>query len=567
LWGNKKYAEVDLLLDKFKEQFGIPEIHRAVQILDSPRKCKTLTNKLAALQQRPKPPATAISNLRSQISDIKRDMVETTSLSGALSRRICRFLSTISASDLTFYALQMPKEPWQDLADVLHLKPSHLQCDWFLDVVFGKSAPPLSLYSLCKSITVNNVVEILQQDHQIPYSFLRTHVRPLPAEAKALVARYSSLDTLVWWHEEIESPEVDRIIYRRLQDGEITKLPYGKVVERLLYFRRKGVCFYNLMVPIAQKQLEEIELLLEPPVVVLGDGSFSMDVAIRTATIISSVLTVLSGAELKFFNVVTVDPPCYPTNVEEVVDVAERVVAAGMTAPAAALQPYYAKNKVVKFFVVVTDEIENNKFEDRIYFPELFLKYYQEVYPAKLIFVSFLEDPSRQGGGRMVNSVRNMGIDVLQFRLDANRPDLTKLDTLLGLLSSESSFFPQHVQTISEIFTEGGLPAALDRLNHPPSKEGKRVQVEDSDTSEEEKERKVDKDDVPDHLCCPILLSLMEDPVITPAGHSYSRKALEAAIAKTGRDPLTQEPLSLNDLRPNRSLKEAIEAYLEGKKG
>lgn len=45
----------------------------------------------------------------------------------------------------------------------------------------------------------------------------------------------------------------------------------------------------------------------------------------------------------------------------------------------------------------------------------------------------------------MVNSLRNMGIDVLQFRLDANRPDLTKLDTLLGLLSSESSYFPKQV--------------------------------------------------------------------------------------------------------------------------
>jgi STIP1 family protein 1 len=57
----------------------------------------------------------------------------------------------------------------------------------------------------------------------------------------------------------------------------------------------------------------------------------------------------------------------------------------------------------------------------------------------------------------------------------------------------------------------------------------------------------------------------MEDPVITPAGHSYERKAIEEAIQKSGRDPLTQENLQVADLRTNRSLKEAIEEYKKGK--
>jgi len=36
-----------------------------------------------------------------------------------------------------------------------------------------------------------------------------------------------------------------------------------------------------------------------------------MDIVIQTVTIIVSVLTVLTGAELKFFNVVTVELPCW----------------------------------------------------------------------------------------------------------------------------------------------------------------------------------------------------------------------------------------------------------------
>lgn len=57
----------------------------------------------------------------------------------------------------------------------------------------------------------------------------------------------------------------------------------------------------------------------------------------------------------------------------------------------------------------------------------------------------------------------------------------------------------------------------------------------------------------------------MEDPVITPAGHTYERTAIEAAIKKNGRDPMTQEALKLEDLRPNRSLREAIEDYKKGR--
>lgn len=59
-----------------------------------------------------------------------------------------------------------------------------------------------------------------------------------------------------------------------------------------------------------------------------------------------------------------------------------------------------------------------------MYFPTLFQKYYQEVFPAKIVFVSFLDNPSSKG--RMVTALEQMGIEVILFRLDGRRPDLTK---------------------------------------------------------------------------------------------------------------------------------------------
>jgi len=106
-----------------------------------------------------------------------------------------------------------------------------------------------------------------------------------------------------------------------------------------------------------------LHLALESPVAVFGDASFSMDVAIRCATIIGSVLTLLTSAELKFFHSQCFDPVVVPKNVAQVMTVATETKADGLTAPACALVDYYNQKKVVKFFVVVTDEIENEKFQ------------------------------------------------------------------------------------------------------------------------------------------------------------------------------------------------------------
>ncbi|RHY31692.1 hypothetical protein DYB32_003245 [Aphanomyces invadans] len=67
---------------------------------------------------------------------------------------------------------------------------------------------------------------------------------------------------------------------------------------------------------------------------------------------------------------------------------------------------------------------------------------------------------------------------------------------------------------------------------------------------------------VPESFLCPIGMDIMADPVTTPNGVSYERKWIEAHIARSQLDPLTREALRVNQLRPNVSLRHAIEDFL-----
>lgn len=57
---------------------------------------------------------------------------------------------------------------------------------------------------------------------------------------KAIVAGYSTIDTILWYHEELNCEEVNKIIQKRLAAGEEPTFSYGKVMERLLYCKQKS---------------------------------------------------------------------------------------------------------------------------------------------------------------------------------------------------------------------------------------------------------------------------------------------------------------------------------------
>lgn len=95
-------------------------------------------------------------------------------------------------------------------------------------------------------------------------------------------------------------------------------------------------------------------------------------------------------------------------------------------------------------------------------FAELFDKYYKEVFPARLVFVSFLPQHSE---GQMVRALKDKGYSPLQFKLDDHKPDLTKLDSLIALLSLETTDFDDEVLTTEQKIKLNGLYSVFSELN------------------------------------------------------------------------------------------------------
>jgi STIP1 family protein 1 len=68
---------------------------------------------------------------------------------------------------------------------------------------------------------------------------------------------------------------------------------------------------------------------------------------------------------------------------------------------------------------------------------------------------------------------------------------------------------------------------------------------------------------VPDYFLCKITFEIMRDPVITPNGITYERRAILEHFKKNGWiDPVARTPLHPKDLISNLALREGIEEFL-----
>lgn len=448
LWSHKRFALADYLLSPQSNRgagfgFGLTEILKAVNLLDSGRKIRVLEKRMNLLQKQQKVRQRTLGRVTSSINDLKREPVQG-SLSGALIRHIRRWVLTLPPADLQFYAIHLPREPWKELADLLHLNPKKDFAEpWFLEVAFGAPAPEEGIVAACAQLSRENVLEVVKR-HAPPYTFLRKSRELLSDEVMTEIARYTPLETLIWWYEEMRNEHVDGIIRAKLEAGEPLRMGYGKLMERLLTFKAMDAPFLPALIPAAEEKLQGLRLPLEPPVVCFGDASYSMDVAIRVSTIIASLMTAITHADLRFFNTESIVPPKLPRTIADVLELTMSVRADKLTAPAAALLEYYEKRIPVKTFIIVTDEVENLP-HGGDFFAQLFYKYRRDVQPdAELVFVSFL--PNQNARGRMVRALEQLGIKPrLEVRLDGARPDLTKLDSMLALLSSGTREFATSV--------------------------------------------------------------------------------------------------------------------------
>ena len=178
------------LLQLANYSFGVPEVLRALKMLDSPRKLGQLERKLAKLVENKAKPSSQ-QKVGVLIGEVKEYYVEgqTTKLTSSISNFIKKeWVRKIGSSDLNFFRLHLPSQPWIELADILHLSPKDFQVEWFLPSLFNPSSIPKdSLALVGKTLHAGNV-EKLASTHLIPYSFIRKQLKNLSLPLRALVS-------------------------------------------------------------------------------------------------------------------------------------------------------------------------------------------------------------------------------------------------------------------------------------------------------------------------------------------------------------------------------------------
>merc|ERR1712130_599262 len=171
--------------------------------------------------------------------------------------------------------------------------------------------------------------------------------------------------------------------------------------------------------------------------------------------IIASLLSVALSAGLKFFHSQVFDPPVVPRDVDETIEVVNKIDARGGTCMAAAIAPYLEKRIKIDLFILVSDEGENEQYNGE-YFASLFEKYKREINPkAQLFLVSFLKVGE---DGIIMTRLKEKGFDagdaggcIKQFRLHPENPDTSKFNALLGMVALLISAMKEHFYVIADV--------------------------------------------------------------------------------------------------------------------
>ena len=478
LAAERRLGTLALMLD----HMSIAEVLSFGKFLDAPRKVRQLRRRFQALEAGNQRVLRATKTaMRHKIAAAESEVLDGGNVSGALARKIrAKVRASIPAEKLEFYLLAYPTTVWKDLADIVHFKPSDFALDHFLPCVYGAPAPEGSLVADARALgdtaeaaSALGALLVKHPNLLLDYSYIRTRFSskkpgcvPLPDAVKMQLARGAPLEDVLWFYDELDAPGAEDAVEARLSSGESLdagrgRTNFGKLMERLILFRSRRLKFVPALMKYAESKLLALKAESAPVaaakiegggqkeaaasssratggrVAVLGDASGSMEVAINTATILGSLLSVCLDADLRFFNDRAFAPELMPSTAGEVMKVTEQVAAEGITAPAAALASFFAEPPV-DLFIIVSDEEENTPDASTgKSFAELFAQYRREKNPHAAVFlVSFLSGPS-SFLGKMNASLRRAGIACRQFRLSARQPDLSKLSGLLALLKLE----------------------------------------------------------------------------------------------------------------------------------
>ena len=442
-----------------QENYGLREILKTCYVLDAVRYTNQMKRKYdILLKQNPPANAKKISRMKYKVEEnSKMDQGMGSSpgfkLTGSKLKTIkSKWIKHLSKEKLEEYAMSMPVRQWQRLADMLHMAPTDFQLPWFLEYVYDTSKVPEDsvLYNFNK-LTQDNVLDFVKSV-DISYEHLRSGLMEknitFDDSVKEILYNKCTPDKYLWYWEELVTDQNNNKFTEYLATVGDIEMSYGKLMERVLTVRTSGnYAMYKTLLGPAENRLNNLKVKDMGKVAILGDASSSMQIAINTSNIIASTLCSVCNAELRLFRSDD-ELLTSPTSVNDVIEMSKKNIAHSATAPAASLWPYYKSKTRVDIFIIVTDEEENtshtgqstwsyNKQENKGFmFAPLFKKYLEEVNSeAKLVFVSFTQPGV---DGFMVTSIKEHipGFDekMLVFKMDTQRPDLSKLDKILTRL-------------------------------------------------------------------------------------------------------------------------------------
>jgi hypothetical protein len=436
---DKPFCKKLLEFDKNdKCRYGLSEILKVCEILDSNRYSKKRKKKINFNE------------------DYKFSLT-----SSKIKFIINNWIKKIPANILEYYALYYPTNKWKKLIKLLHPKKTDFALNWFMSYIFEDydKCPDDALFKICSNLNNLNLENIIIKYH-LDYRYLRKNKNiNINKYIKTIIASYTPLNTLLYyWDEFLDINDI--IIDKYMNSNKIIDLSYGKIINKLLYFKNStGIS--NILLKLATEKFEKYKKIikLDCPIVVLGDGSASMNIAIETSSIITSILSEICFAEYRIFRNTDTKIDNKLLNIDKIIDFSNNCKAYNTTCPVASLFPYYNEKKIVKTFIIVTDEYENvtirinnnsiieynnvynlkdHNYDTNEYdFARLFLLYRQEIYNlTKIIFISFGNNPNNS---IMINRIKeiipNIGNDLICFRMDIKNPNLTKLDNILETLA------------------------------------------------------------------------------------------------------------------------------------
>ena len=468
-------------IERFKilyEHLDIPEVLGACNILDANRFKRQLERQLNKT-----PDSKRIKKTIKQLDHLI-DGVIGLSLNSSRINIIKGWVNFLTPSRLEYRALLFNLDSWKKLCDLLHLNPEKdFSLKWFQPYCYGKPAPLGTIVNDFNNLTNDNFIELYNK-HKFDYEIVRTkfivaekkskkskknaitkskNVLSMNDQTKKVIIDKENINTVLWYLDELINPTNEtNLLNRIIIEKDNMNLSYGKMIDIIARLTNKETI--DEMMKIANSKKETYHVNVERPVAVFGDQSSSMEIAIKTSGIITSLLTYICDASLDLFHSANNHIENPPREIREAIDFGKNIKTQGMTCPASSLGKYYDEKKVIKTIIIITDEEENTqckikntealsrisgllseqalesipKFQQHTYdFARLYMKYHQEIYPAKIVFISF-SDPNHDA--MMARELKkSLGEDydkyVKVFKFDVKNPDLNRMDIVLKHLS------------------------------------------------------------------------------------------------------------------------------------